>query len=111
MAIASSLQLSRGREDSSRCSDNSSYEEPLSPISASSSASRRRQGERDMELPDVHLRDLVGMERHFLRSEPTKWNVEDVYEFIHSLPGKRLNSLPRGGTPSPCTMLGHLIAC
>ncbi|KAM3824136.1 polyhomeotic-like protein 2 isoform 2-T2 [Vipera latastei] len=86
-AIPSSLQLGRGQEDSSRCSDNSSYEEPLSPISASSSASRRRQGERDMELPDVHLRDLVGMERHFLRSEPTKWNVEDVYEFIHSLPG------------------------
>ncbi|XP_034280142.1 polyhomeotic-like protein 2 isoform X1 [Pantherophis guttatus] len=87
MAVPSSLQLSHGQEDSSRCSDNSSYEEPLSPISASSSASRRRQGERDMELPDVHLRDLVGMERHFLPSEPTKWNVEDVYEFIHSLPG------------------------
>ncbi|XP_058016896.1 polyhomeotic-like protein 2 isoform X3 [Ahaetulla prasina] len=87
MAVSSSLQLSHGQEDSSRCSDNSSYEEPLSPISASSSASRRRQGERDMELPDVHLRDLVGMERHFLPSEPTKWNVEDVYEFIHSLPG------------------------
>uniref|UniRef100_A0A8C5RIB6 Polyhomeotic homolog 2 n=2 Tax=Laticauda laticaudata TaxID=8630 RepID=A0A8C5RIB6_LATLA len=87
MAVSSSLQLGHGQEDSSRCSDNSSYEEPLSPISASSSASRRRQGERDMELPDVHLRDLVGMERHFLPSEPTKWNVEDVYEFIHSLPG------------------------
>ncbi|KAM6435488.1 polyhomeotic-like protein 2 isoform 2-T2 [Liasis olivaceus] len=87
MAVPGSLQLSHGQEDSSRCSDNSSYEEPLSPISASSSASRRRQGERDMELPDVHVRDLVGMERHFLPSEPTKWNVEDVYEFIHSLPG------------------------
>ncbi|KAG8142446.1 hypothetical protein E2320_006355 [Naja naja] len=87
MAVPSSLLLSHGQEDSSRCSDNSSYEEPLSPISASSSASRRRQGERDMELPDVPLRDLVGMERHFLPSEPTKWNVEDVYEFIHSLPG------------------------
>ncbi|XP_013926855.1 PREDICTED: polyhomeotic-like protein 2 isoform X2 [Thamnophis sirtalis] len=84
MAVPSSLQLGHGQEDSSRCSDNSSYEEPLSPISASSSASRRRQGERDMELPDVRLRDL---ERHFLPSEPTKWNVEDVYEFIHSLPG------------------------
>ncbi|XP_070615089.1 polyhomeotic-like protein 2 isoform X2 [Erythrolamprus reginae] len=84
MAVPGSLH---GHEDSSRCSDNSSYEEPLSPISASSSASRRRQSEREMELPDVHLRDLVGMERHFLPSEPTKWNVEDVYEFIHSLPG------------------------
>ncbi|XP_063173822.1 polyhomeotic-like protein 2 [Candoia aspera] len=87
IAVPGSLQLGHGQEDSSRCSDNSSYEEPLSPISASSSASRRRQGERDMESPNVHVRDLVGMERHFLPSEPTKWNVEDVYEFIRSLPG------------------------
>lgn len=45
-----------------------------------------------MELPDMHVRDLVGIGHHFLPSEPTKWNVEDVYEFIHSLPGR---------TPSP----------
>uniref|UniRef100_A0A452GXI1 SAM domain-containing protein n=1 Tax=Gopherus agassizii TaxID=38772 RepID=A0A452GXI1_9SAUR len=82
-----SLQLSRSQEDSSCCSDNSSYEEPLSPLSASSSTSRRRQGERDLELPDMHMRDLVGIGHHFLPSEPTKWNVEDVYEFIRSLPG------------------------
>ncbi|MEJ1282392.1 hypothetical protein NN561_013350 [Cricetulus griseus] len=80
-------QLTHSQEDSSRCSDNSSYEEPLSPISASSSTSRRRQGQRDLELPDMHMRDLVGMGHHFLPSEPTKWNVEDVYEFIRSLPG------------------------
>lgn len=36
----------------------------------------------------MHMRDLVGMGHHFLPSEPTKWNVEDVYEFIRSLPGK-----------------------
>lgn len=42
----------------------------------------------------MHMRDLVGMGHHFLPSEPTKWNVEDVYEFIRSLPGKLLgNSL------------------
>ncbi|NXR00175.1 PHC2 protein, partial [Sagittarius serpentarius] len=69
-----------------------SYEEPLSPISASSSTSRRRQGERDlelreMELPDVHVRDLASIGHRFLPSEPSKWNVEDVYEFIRSLPG------------------------
>ncbi|XP_010006518.1 PREDICTED: polyhomeotic-like protein 2, partial [Chaetura pelagica] len=84
--------LNHSQEDSSRCSDNSSYEEPLSPISASSSTSRRRQGERDlelrdMELPDVHVRDLAGIGHRFLPSEPSKWNVEDVYEFIRSLPG------------------------
>ncbi|XP_066492941.1 polyhomeotic-like protein 2 isoform X2 [Tiliqua scincoides] len=87
ISVTGSLQLGHAQEDSSRCSDNSSYEEPLSPVSASSSASRRRQGERDMELPDMHVRDLVGIGHHFLPSEPTKWNVEDVYEFIHSLPG------------------------
>ncbi|XP_034973343.2 polyhomeotic-like protein 2 isoform X2 [Zootoca vivipara] len=87
ISVSGSLQLAHAQEDSSRCSDNSSYEEPLSPLSASSSASRRRQGERDMELPDVHVRDLVAIGHHFLPSEPTKWNVEDVYEFIRSLPG------------------------
>ncbi|XP_078235041.1 polyhomeotic-like protein 2 isoform X1 [Pogona vitticeps] len=87
LSVTGSLQLTHGQEDSSRCSDNSSYEEPLSPLSASSSASRRRPGERDMELPDVHVRDLVALGHHFLPSEPTKWNVEDVYEFIRSLPG------------------------
>ncbi|XP_068270662.1 polyhomeotic-like protein 2 isoform X2 [Nyctibius grandis] len=86
------LQLNHSQEDSSRCSDNSSYEEPLSPISASSSTSRRRQGDRDlelrdMELPDVHVRELAAIGHRFLPSEPSKWNVEDVYEFIRSLPG------------------------
>ncbi|XP_044769761.1 LOW QUALITY PROTEIN: polyhomeotic-like protein 2 [Neomonachus schauinslandi] len=87
LSVTAALQLTHSQEDSSRCSDNSSYEEPLSPLSASSSTSRRRQGQRDLELPDMHMRDLVGMGHHFLPSEPTKWNVEDVYEFIRSLPG------------------------
>ncbi|XP_027631349.1 polyhomeotic-like protein 2 isoform X2 [Tupaia chinensis] len=87
LSVTAALQLTHSQEDSSRCSDNSSYEEPLSPISASSSTSRRRQGQRDLELPDMHMRDLVGIGHHFLPSEPTKWNVEDVYEFIRSLPG------------------------
>ncbi|KAM8959035.1 polyhomeotic-like protein 2 isoform 1-T1 [Lycaon pictus] len=87
LSVTAALQLTHSQEDSSRCSDNSSYEEPLSPISASSSTSRRRQGQRDLEFPDMHMRDLMGMGHHFLPSEPTKWNVEDVYEFIRSLPG------------------------
>ncbi|KAM8796376.1 polyhomeotic-like protein 2 [Eudromia elegans] len=89
-SVTPSLQLNHSQEDSSRCSDNSSYEEPLSPLSASSSTSRRRQGDlelRDMELPDVHVRELAGLGHRFLPSEPSKWNVEDVYEFIRSLPG------------------------
>ncbi|XP_030041591.1 polyhomeotic-like protein 2 isoform X1 [Microcaecilia unicolor] len=84
---SAAMKLNHSQEDSSRCSDNSSYEEPLSPLSVSSSISHRQQAERDLELPDVHVRDLVGMGHHFLPSDPAKWNVEDVYEFIRSLPG------------------------
>ena len=87
LSVTAALQLTHSQEDSSHCSDNSSYEEPLSPISASSSTSRPRQGPRDLELPDMHMQDLAGMGHHFLSSEPTKWNVDNVYEFIRSLPG------------------------
>ncbi|XP_072333887.1 polyhomeotic-like protein 2 isoform X1 [Scyliorhinus torazame] len=75
------------QEDSSRGSDNSSYEEPLSPISASSSTSRRRQSERELDIHDMRMRDPMGIAHHFLPSDATKWNVEDVCEFIRSLPG------------------------
>ncbi|XP_075461921.1 polyhomeotic-like protein 2 isoform X4 [Ascaphus truei] len=87
LSASSALKHSNSQEDSSQCSDNSSYEEPMSPISASSSLSRRRQSERDLELPDLHGGDLRAMNHNFLPSDPTKWNVEDVYEFIRSLPG------------------------
>ncbi|XP_048470875.1 polyhomeotic-like protein 2 isoform X4 [Rhincodon typus] len=75
------------QEDSSRGSDNSSYEEPLSPISASSSTSRRRQNERELDIHDMRVREPMGIGHHFLPNDPTKWNVEDVCEFIRSLPG------------------------
>ncbi|XP_069774397.1 polyhomeotic-like protein 2 isoform X3 [Narcine bancroftii] len=75
------------QEDSSRGSDNSSYEEPLSPISASSSTSRRRQGERELDAHELRMRDLMGIGHHFPPSDPTKWNVDDVCEFIRTLPG------------------------
>ncbi|XP_072442078.1 polyhomeotic-like protein 2 isoform X8 [Chiloscyllium punctatum] len=75
------------QEDSSRGSDNSSYEEPLSPISASSSTSRRRQNDRELDIHDMRVREPMGIGHHFLPNDPTKWNVEDVCEFIRSLPG------------------------
>ncbi|XP_077312118.1 polyhomeotic-like protein 2 isoform X1 [Lithobates pipiens] len=81
LSVSSTLKHTNSQEDSSRCSDNSSYEEPLSPISASSSLSRQRQ--RDMEMTGLHPH----MNHTFLPSDPTKWNVEDVYEFIRALPG------------------------
>ncbi|KFO23681.1 Polyhomeotic-like protein 2 [Fukomys damarensis] len=51
--------------------------------------SHQQQGQWDLELPNMHMRDLVGMGHHFLPSEPTKWNVKDVYEFFSSLPGRQ----------------------
>ncbi|XP_015192613.2 polyhomeotic-like protein 2 isoform X1 [Lepisosteus oculatus] len=73
--------------ESSQCSDISSYEEPPSPLSAASSGAPRRPGDRGPEAPEGHARELPLLTQHFLPSDPTKWNVEDVYEFIRSLPG------------------------
>ncbi|KAJ3602088.1 hypothetical protein NHX12_029848 [Muraenolepis orangiensis] len=58
------------QDESTPCSDMSSYEEPPSPLSA------------------CEARDLDnGTPQHFLPCDPTKWNVEEVYEFIRSLQG------------------------
>lgn len=70
----------------------------------------------------MHMRDLVGMGHHYLPNEPTKWNVEDVYEFIRSLPGKFFGSpfpdglmersgrpcLPPGGSRTQGTAVGAI---
>ncbi|KAG8431810.1 hypothetical protein GDO86_019859 [Hymenochirus boettgeri] len=87
LSAPTALKLTNSQEDSSQCSDNSSYEEPLSPLSASSSLSRPRQNDQDVDLPGVHSVDVISINQDFLPSDPTKWNVEDVYEFIRSLPG------------------------
>lgn len=69
--------------ESSQCSDMSSYEEPISPLSNSSFGAQRLQNEQRFD----HSREFPFLTQHFLASDPTKWNVEDVYEFICSLPG------------------------
>ncbi|XP_016340213.1 polyhomeotic-like protein 2 isoform X2 [Sinocyclocheilus anshuiensis] len=69
--------------ESSQCSDMSSFEEPISPLSNSSFGAQRLQNEERFD----HSRALPLLTQHFLASDPTKWNVEDVYEFIWSLPG------------------------
>lgn len=33
------------------------------------------------------MRDAPSLCQRFLPNDPTKWNVEEVYEFIRSLPG------------------------
>uniref|UniRef100_A0A3Q4BE95 SAM domain-containing protein n=1 Tax=Mola mola TaxID=94237 RepID=A0A3Q4BE95_MOLML len=61
--------------ESSQCSDLSGYKRPLSPLSAS-----RR-------MTAVHSPELPLLPYGLLPSDPGLWNIEDVYEFISSLPG------------------------
>lgn len=85
--------LGRGSQgESSQCSDMSSYEEPPSPLSAASSGAQRAPGgANDRGSEHGHEQDHDGelppLGQSFLPSDPARWNVEDVYEFICSLPG------------------------
>ncbi|KAF0034631.1 hypothetical protein F2P81_012389 [Scophthalmus maximus] len=86
------------QEESSPCSDMSSYEEPPSPLSAASSGPLdptpapaqvpvRRQPSRASDQEGCAVRDAPSLCQRFIPNDPTKWNVEEVYEFICSLPG------------------------
>ncbi|XP_061689335.1 polyhomeotic-like protein 2b [Syngnathoides biaculeatus] len=87
------------QEESSPCSEMSSYEEPPSPLSAASSGPPatpapapvpvQRQTSRAASDPEpLGRRDATAaLCQPFLPNDPTKWNVEEVYEFICSLPG------------------------
>ncbi|XP_028432209.1 polyhomeotic-like protein 2b [Perca flavescens] len=86
------------QEESSPCSDMSSYEEPASPLSAASSGSLapapapaqvpvHRHPSRASDQEGCAVRDAPSLCQRFLPNDPTKWNVEEVYEFIRSLPG------------------------
>ncbi|KAK5933576.1 hypothetical protein CgunFtcFv8_014045 [Champsocephalus gunnari] len=82
------------QEESSPCSDMSSYEEPPSPLSAASSGPLppapaqvpvHRHPSRASEQEVCAVRDSPSL--CFIPNDPTKWNVEQVYDFIRSLPG------------------------
>ncbi|XP_048360744.1 polyhomeotic-like protein 1 isoform X1 [Sphaerodactylus townsendi] len=79
----------RGQEDSSRGSDNSSYDEALSPTSPGPLSVRAAHGERDLTGSSMipPTTDLHGINPVFLSSNPSRWSVEEVYEFIASLQG------------------------
>ncbi|XP_045868140.1 polyhomeotic-like protein 1 isoform X4 [Meles meles] len=79
----------RGQEDSSRGSDNSSYDEALSPTSPGPLSVRTGHGERDLGNPNTAppTPELHGINPVFLSSNPSRWTVEEVYEFIASLQG------------------------
>nr|XP_009936179.1 PREDICTED: polyhomeotic-like protein 1 [Opisthocomus hoazin] len=79
----------RGQEDSSRGSDNSSYDEALSPTSPGPLSVRAGHGDRDLANSSMAppTPDLHGINPVFLSSNPSRWSVEEVYEFIASLQG------------------------
>ncbi|XP_053306308.1 polyhomeotic-like protein 1 isoform X2 [Spea bombifrons] len=83
------IQGKRMREDSSRGSDNSSYDEAFSPTSPAPPSCRASHGERDGSTPSSapSNSDLMGVNPVFLSSNPSRWSVEEVYEFISSLQG------------------------
>ncbi|XP_031761256.1 polyhomeotic-like protein 1 isoform X2 [Xenopus tropicalis] len=83
------IQGKRMREDSSRGSDNSSYDEAFSPNSPAPPSCRTPHGDRDGSTPTggPSNSDLLGINPMFLSSNPSRWSVEEVYEFISSLQG------------------------
>ncbi|XP_074529336.1 polyhomeotic-like protein 2b [Halichoeres trimaculatus] len=95
----SSPHLSQpSQEESSPCSDMSSYEEPPSPLSAASSGPLapapaptqvpvHRHPSRASDQEALSGRDEPSPCQRFVPNDPARWNVEEVYEFIRSLPG------------------------
>lgn len=61
--------------EASQCSDLSGHKRPVSPLSAT------------QPVPAVQDPELPLLPHGFLPSDPGQWNIEDVYEFISSLPG------------------------
>ncbi|XP_054639521.1 polyhomeotic-like protein 2b isoform X2 [Dunckerocampus dactyliophorus] len=100
-SVSSPHPCQPSQEESSPCSEMSSYEEPPSPLSAASSGplapptpasvpvSVQQQPSRaSSEQDGCAGRDNTdALCQPLLPNDPTKWNVEEVYEFICSLPG------------------------
>ncbi|XP_066522103.1 polyhomeotic-like protein 2b isoform X2 [Hoplias malabaricus] len=82
-SVSSPLPSQPSQGESSPCSDISSYEEPPSPLSiASSGPVGPLRGVNTSDTEELPL-----LSQHFLPCDPTKWNVQEVFEFIRSLPG------------------------
>lgn len=86
------------QEESSPCSDMSSFEEAPSPLSAASSGTVapapapappavHRQPSRTLDTESSPSRDTQAPDQDLPPNDPTKWNVREVYNFICSLPG------------------------
>lgn len=75
-ALSAGHSVHPAQGESSQCSDLSGYKRPPSPLSATQQSSE----------PPL-------LPHSFLPSDPGRWNIEDVYEFISSLPGGRCRRL------------------
>ncbi|XP_023267305.1 polyhomeotic-like protein 2 [Seriola lalandi dorsalis] len=74
-ALSTGHSVHPAQGESSQCSDLSGYKNPPSPLSAT------------QRVPAVQGSELPLLPHSFLPSDPGQWNIEDVYEFISSLPG------------------------
>lgn len=73
--LSSGHSVHPAQGESSQCSDLSGYTKPPSSLSATQRVSA------------VPGSELPLLPHSFLPSDPGRWNIEDVYEFISSLPG------------------------
>lgn len=74
-ALSAGHSVHPAQGESSQCSDLSGYKGPPPPLSA------------PQRVPAVQGPELPLLPYSFLPSDPGQWNIEDVYEFISSLPG------------------------
>ncbi|XP_067884521.1 polyhomeotic-like protein 1 [Heterodontus francisci] len=77
----------KNQEESSRVSDNSSYDESVSPLSPNLLQLRQLQCDRESNSSATGMPDLMGINPNFRSGTPALWTVEQVHEFISSLPG------------------------
>ncbi|XP_029362306.1 polyhomeotic-like protein 2 [Echeneis naucrates] len=73
LSTGHSVQPAQG--ESSQCSDLLGYKKSPPPLSAT------------QQVPVVQGFELPLLSHRFLASDTSQWNIEDVYEFISSLPG------------------------
>ncbi|XP_072308260.1 polyhomeotic-like protein 2b isoform X2 [Eucyclogobius newberryi] len=97
-SVSSPHHSQPSQEESSPCSDMSSFEEAPSPLSAASSGTMapapapappavHRQPSRNLDQENSPRRDTQTPNQNLGPNDPTKWNVREVYNFIRSLPG------------------------
>ncbi|XP_061741651.1 polyhomeotic-like protein 2b isoform X2 [Nerophis ophidion] len=98
-SVSSPQPSQPSQEESSPCSDMSSFEGPPSPLSAASSGPpappapldpapvpvQRRPARASSEQDNTSCQPVVA-------NDPARWNVEEVYQFICSLPGCQENA-------------------